>query len=406
MNIAYLVWLEDLSSPILTGQVVEVLEEMGRRSHGHKIFLLTFQPLYRMILRRAQLAAVRTRLHASGVETAIIPCLAFPRIDLFRARWFMMPFILVQSLPVLLVLKLLKKVDIVHCRSYPAAWAAMTLKRLLPVKMVFDPRSDFPEENVTAGKWSFDSVTHRAWKRLERGLLREADATIAITDSYVDHFRRVVPEARFYLVPNNVDTNRFRPDAAFRDAFRHDHGLSEDTVVFCYSGSMGSHWHNPGPYADFIIGLRELGRAHWFLFITHGADTLKRGLADRGVSPDEYGVVSCGFDEVPRYLSAADFGTMFMTVRKIALGIKTVEYLAAGLPIIVNRESAGAAGIIKRYGVGLVLDDERTVDPAALREMVGRRQEISSSARDLAEKRFSTSVVALRYLILYDSLAS
>ncbi len=406
MNIAYLVWLENLNSPILTGQVVEVLEEMGKASSRHNLYLFAFQPLHRIIFRRANLAEVRRRLRASGVEATIIPCLAIPHIDLFRARWFMMPLILLQSLPALLVLTLLKRIDILHCRSYPVTWAAMILRRLLRVRMVFDPRSDFPEENVTAGKWSADSLTQRAWKRLERRLLQEADATVAITNSYVDHFGKAAPEARFYLVPNNVDTERFRRDVAFRNSFRQTHGLGEDTLIFCYNGSMGSHWHNPGPYANFIVRLRELGLAHWFLFITPDTEAVARAIKEHDLGPEEYGVVGCSFDEVPKYLSAADVGTMFMPAPKIALGIKTVEYLAAGLPLIVNRKAAGAAEIVTRHGVGLVVDNERTADLDAIREMAGRKKEMSYTCRQLAETRFSTATIAEKYLQLYDSLTS
>lgn len=406
MNIAYLIWLENLSTPILTGQVVEVLEEMGKTSGRHNLYLFAFQPLYRIIFKRGHLAEVRRRLRASGVKTVIIPCLAIPHVDLFRARWFMMPLILFQSFPTLLLLTLLKRIDILHCRSYPVTWAAMILRRLLAVKMVFDPRSDFPGENVTAGKWSAGSLTHRAWKRLEERVLQEADATVAITGSYVDHFGRVAPEARFYLVPNNVDTERFRRDTAFRDSFRQTRGIGEDTVVFCYNGSMGGHWHNPGPYADFIVRIRELGLAHWFLFITPGTEAVTASLGEHGVGPEEYGTVNCRFEEVSRYLSVADFGTMFMPAPNIALGTKTVEYLAAGLPLVVNRKAAGAAEIVARHAVGLVVDNERTADLDAVREMAGRKKEMSYACRQLAETRFSTATIAEKYLKLYDNLTS
>ena len=72
MNIAYLVWLENLSSPILTGQVVEVLEEMGKVSGRHNLYLFAFQPLYRIIFRKNHLAEVRRRLRAVGSWASLL----------------------------------------------------------------------------------------------------------------------------------------------------------------------------------------------------------------------------------------------------------------------------------------------------------------------------------------------
>jgi glycosyltransferase involved in cell wall biosynthesis len=405
MNVAYVVWLENLSSPILTGQVVDVLAEMGRLSEEHNLHLFAFQPLYRMLLRRDNLAEVHRRLRAAGVRTTWIPCLAIPQVDLFRVPWYMMPVILLQSVPALLLLTVWRRIDILHCRSYPATWAASVLRPLLAAKVIFDPRSDFPEENITAGKWAAGSATDRAWKRLESRLLEDADATVAITESYVDHYSRVAPEARFYLVPNNVDTQRFRRDEIFRESFRSKHDLGADTVVFCYNGSMGGHWNSPEPYADFILRLRDLGTAHWFLFITPDAQAVTHALGLRGLTQDEFGVVSCAFEDVPKYLSVADIGMMFVEEERIALGIKTVEYLAAGMPVIANGKALGAAEVVTRYGVGLVVADSGAADLEEIRKLAGRREEISSACRHLAETRFSTSKVAERYLQLYDTLA-
>ena len=318
----------------------------------------------------------------------------------------MMPFILIQSLPVVLLIVLTRRIDILHCRSYPVAWAASIVKSVVPVRMVFDPRSDFPEENIAAGNWSAMSTTHKAWKRLEKRLLEQADTTIAITDSYIEHFSKVAPEAEFRLVPNNVDTKRFSRDAGFREAFRNSHGLNRDAIVFCYNGSMGDHWNSPVPYADFIIRLRDLDMAHWFLFITTGGPAVRRTLEARGVRPEEYGIVSCAFDDVPKYLSVADMGTMFVREFRIALGIKSVEYLAAGLPMIVNDKAAGAAEVVTRHQAGLVVPEVGTADLDAIRALARDKEEMFRTCRHLAETRFSTPTVAGRYLQIYDSLAS
>jgi glycosyltransferase involved in cell wall biosynthesis len=406
MNVAYLVWLENLSTPILTGQVIDLLEEMGRRSSRHKLHLFAFQPFHRVLLRYAQLQQVRRRLETCGVKMIVIPCLSLPTTDLFRARWYMLPLVLIQSLPSLLLLTLVKRIEILHCRSYPICWAALWVKRLTGVRVAFDPRSDFPEENVTAGLWTDRSFTHRLWKRLEAEFVGKSDATIAISQTYIDHFGAVSTGATFRIIPNNVDTNRFRRDKAFRLRFRHERGMGDDTIVFCYSGTLGGHWHSPEPYAKYIISLRALKKPHWFLFITPDTEALQTELGRNGVGSDEYGVVTSGFGDVHNYLSAADFGLMLTMRFTIALRIKTVEYLSMGLPVITNRASAGTSEIVGEHDIGLVIEEASQPDLARIEAAIERKDELSSRCRAIAVERFSTAKVAELYAGLYDALAT
>jgi glycosyltransferase involved in cell wall biosynthesis len=317
-----------------------------------------------------------------------------------------MPLILLHSFLGLLILTLTKRIDILHCRSYPITWAAVTVKKLTGVRVVFDPRSDFPEENVTAGLWTENSRSHRAWKKLERRLLDESDATVAILDTYVRHFESITPDARLRVIPNNVSTDRFTRDEASRKAVRQDMAVTDGTIVFCYSGSLGTHWHDPGCYAKYIIGLRPLPVPWRFLFITADTAALENTLREYGVRQEEYWVVSSDFDDVPSYLSAADFGVILMERFKIAMGVKTVEYLSMGLPVITDRNTAGAQEVVDRYGVGLVIKDHERIDIKVIERLILQRDDLSLECRRIATERFSTTRVAAQYASLYDTLGA
>ena len=406
MNIAYLIWLEDLSSPILEGQVFDLLRKLVARQSGHTVYVFAFQPLHRLLLRRKTIGALRRSLRASGIRPVIIPCLVLPLVDHFRAKWYLMPIVFIYSFPALLVLSLVHRIQILHCRSYPVTWAAVTVKRLAGLRVIFDPRSDFPEENLTAGMWTEDSITHRAWKGLERKLLAESDVTVAILETYVTHFQHICPEARFEIIPNNVDTDRFKRDRLFRESVRREMGVSRDTVVFSYSGSLGAHWHDPVSYAELIVGLRDLSVPHTFLFVTPDRPALDRVLRERGLGPDEYCAVTSDFADVPKYLSAADFGLILLKEPKIAMGTKTAEYLSMALPVITDRNAAGAKQVIDTYGVGLVIEDRRRIDLKALETFIAKSDAVSLEARRVATERFSTHKVAARYDHLYRTLAA
>lgn len=406
MNIAYLIWLEDLYSPILKGQVIELLKDLKKISPQNKYFLFAFQPIYTIILYYHKLQNIDKDLKNNDVNLIIIPTLIFPRRTwFFSAKWYIVPLIFLYSFPILLFLNFVKKIDILHCRSYPIMSSAIMVKKIKKnLKVVFDPRSPFPEENITAGRWAKNSFSYKLWKILEKQYLEESNAVIAIANTYVKHFERVTLNSNFIIIPNNVDTKKFMPNKKLREYFRKKMGMRDDEIIFVYSGSLGNHWNNPKIYAKIIIKLRKLNMKHRFLFLTSGVKELKKIFNQYNVYPNEYFAIYVDFDNIPKYLSIADFGLNLMEKQDIRMSIKTCEYLAMGLPIIVNSNVLGAKEIIKKYDVGLVLEDLENINLREIENIIQKRDQISLKCRKVAFYNFSTTEVAKQYLKTYKNL--
>jgi glycosyltransferase involved in cell wall biosynthesis len=117
-------------------------------------------------------------------------------------------------------------------------------------------------------------------------------------------------------------------------------------------------------------------------------------------------VVTSDFADVPKYLSAADFGLMLLKEFKIAMGIKTVEYLSMGLPVITDTRAAGAKEVVDRYGVGLVIEDHDRIDLKALETLIRKKDTMSPECRRVATERFSTQRVGAQYALLYETLTA
>jgi len=404
-KIAYTIWLEWLNSPILRGQVIEVLKKMGRRCLYDKFYLFAFQPLHRVILRHREYCILSKELKDNNIILITIPSLVPPKFDWFNAKWYMIPIIFLQSFPILLLLTFIKKIDILHCRSYPIMLAAITIKKINKnLKIIFDPRSPFPEENITAGRWTEQSFTYKMWKYLEKRYLEESNVTIAIANTYVKHFRKISSQSNFVIVPNNVDVAKFISDNGIRENFRSKMGISDDEIVFAYSGSLGNHWNNPKVYAEFIIKLRTLNIKHCFLFIVPDIKELKYVFNQCGIKSDEYFAISADLPDVPKYLAMADLGLNLMEKEDIRVSIKTVEYLAMGLPIITNSKVLGAKEIIEQYNVGLVIDDLENIDLRKIENIAKNKDELSLRCREVACRVFSTDKIAKQYLEIYNEI--
>ena len=405
MNIAYTIWIEWLDSPILKSQVIEILKASKKISPNDGFFLFAFQPIYTTIFRRKKLREINKDLKDNNIRLIIIPSLVPPIINLFDVKWYMLPLIFLQTFPTILIMVVIKKIDILHCRSYPIMLAAIAIKKVIKkLKVVFDPRSPFPEENITGGRWTEKSISHKVWKILERIFLDHSDVTIAITDTYIKHFREMSLNANFKTVPNNVDTSKFSFDQDHRNVLRSRIGIKDNEIIFVYLGSLGKHWNNPIVYAKFLIHLRELDINHRFLFITSNILELSKVFNEYNIGTHEYFAVFANPSEVPKYLSMADVGLNFMAKQDIRMSIKTCEYLAMGLPVIVNSNVMGAKEIIEQHHVGLVLEDLSNINLEYIKEIVLKKKQFSVKCRKVACEIFSTMEVAKQYTTIYKLL--
>jgi glycosyltransferase involved in cell wall biosynthesis len=402
MNIAYVIWIEHLNAPIIQGQVIEVLRKISKTTTKDKLYFFAFQSIYFILLHYQELRKMSKELRDDNIDLIIVPTITLP---LFFATWHVIPLIFLQSFPTLLVLTHIKKIDILHCRSYPIMLAAIMVKKVKKkLKIIFDPRSPFPEENITANRWTERSFTYKLWKKLEKLYLNESDITIAITNTYIEHFAKISPSSRFVVIPNNVDTTKFIPNKEFREYLRSKIGISDDEIIFAYSGSLGNQWNNPKVYAKFVIKLRKINIKHRFLFITQQISELKRVFDRHGIGPNEYFTISADREDVPKYLSIADFGLNLMGKEDIRMSIKTVEYLAMGLPIIINSNVLGAKEIIKQREVGLILKDSKDINLEEMKIFMKKRDELALRCRNFACEKFSTVEIAKQYADIYKEL--
>ncbi|MPQ46455.1 hypothetical protein GCQ56_05480 [Marinifilum sp. N1E240] len=397
-NIAYTIWCENLNSAIIRSQVYDVLIEKQRIEPQDNICIVAFQPFYKMFSQKEKIKKTISILKQSNISLIQVPCFKIPRLGLSSGKWYIFPFVFLQSFPILLFYKIIKKISILHCRSYPITLASIAIKKLSSAKIVFDPRSSFPEEQLISGK---ERITYNIWKYIEKIYLNNANVTVSITRTYTDHFKKAKYNTEFVEIPNNVDTNKFRPDKETKKRLRSQLGIGNDEIVFCYSGSLNNSWNDPNTYAEFIIQLRMLNIKHRFLFITLNIAQLKNSFNLYGIREEEYIAISCDLDEMPNNLAITDFGLNIMTKKDIRMSIKSAEYLAMGLPIVTNSNVLGAKEIIEKYNTGLVLDNMNLKE---INNLIISKEKLSINCREVACEFFSTKKVAQEYSNIYKCL--
>ncbi|MDZ5810522.1 hypothetical protein U4E84_04045 [Halorubrum sp. AD140] len=424
-KVGYLTLNENPWSNLLRRQVIDVISESNKLTDRDIIFI-SFLPFYEFVRNRQNISNLSKELKRSNIKFVPIP-LPFP-IPIYSIKegwknnwkydWIRMSLVIIYTVPILIIVKHIYTIGTYHCRSYPISVSTLITKYIWKdIELIFDPRSDFPEENITRGDWSRTSWSYQMWKTFEKELCIHSDYVIAISDTYVRHFKKIYPDVNVKIIPNNVNTDDFSPDQVDTLSFRKEHNICESTTIICYSGSMSENlWNNPDEYGCAIEKLLQLELELKFLFLIPAKSNtlLQSTLENYDISDGDYLIKNPDFDQVPTMLSYADLGIYILDNNSIRIGTKFVEYCSVGLPTVVNQNVKGAAEIIRKHDLGAEISIEfnstgkycpdrelSNIHSDRIHDLISNKSEIAQNCQDFAEENFDTSVVAGKYVEIY-----
>jgi glycosyltransferase involved in cell wall biosynthesis len=393
--------------PLGQSQVIPYLKELSSR--GVRFTLLSFET------SKAYTSEGRERCERLRQE------LANSGIDWHWLRYHKSPSLPATSYDVLAGIRYGsrlvrdKQIEMVHARNYIPATIALRLKRRFGVKMIFDVRGLMAEEYFDAGHWRKESAPYRITKAMERRALAAADGVVTLTEKIWPIIntwdglrdRHVAHE----VVPCCADLELFRFNQSDRDRRRHELGV-EDRLVVVYSGSIGG-WYLTESMADFFaVLLKEKPHAHALWLTTGNHDQVRTLMRTRGIEEKDYTVLATTTADVPSYLSASDAGLAFIKpcFSKLASSpTKYAEYLACGLPLIINCGIGDSDTLITREKTGVLVAEFNPAAYqgaiAALEYFVAHPEQTRPRNREVAESLFDVRRVGVeRYAHLYESV--
>jgi glycosyltransferase involved in cell wall biosynthesis len=325
----------------------------------------------------------------------------------------LLAFLTVVSFPLMVFRTARERPDVLHCRSYMATVIALSIKLVFPnLKVVFDPRGFWPEEGVVEGKWSENSLTFRMWKKLEKYIIGRSDITIALSQSFAEYIHTIDSRAVCQVVYTSVDVTKFKVARGLRAQRRSQLGYG-DNQVFVYSGSLGS-WHDPELLARMYGSFRRAQCDTKLLVLTtYDKQKLNAVFQRNGLDESEFLITVAKHDEVASYLAAADYGLVplremdsnrpMTVVADTMIGTKVAEYLASGLPIVVNGNVGGLRSLTSEYKIGVFWDSGKPQDVmGGFKDVVEDYRSYQRDCDYVAGRYFSLDEVARAYLEVYE----
>lgn len=301
--------------------------------------------------------------------------------------------------------------DVIHCRSYHAAFAALKamnkMGKTLP--LVFDPRGLMPEEGVLQGRFLSEGISYSRWKKVEQYILQHASVTIAVSSTMKTHYEKLgAHDVRLVYISSDVGMKELPVNV--------DGVVSSNKKQLIYVGAIGT-WHPAKGVFDVFWDFRKENPDTTLRILApkHAWGDIYNSATEKGLNPLEFSV---GYAktrlELENEIRASYAGLLtYRTpsneietlVASTVLSTKFVEYLTGGIPVIANKYCGGAANYIFSNGCGTVYDPEHIERTSFAfladfwRESKKRVQVIKKSKHD-----FSVTNNARRYASLYAEL--
>lgn len=245
--------------------------------------------------------------------------------------------------------------------SISLAYDVYKSTRIPFVAALLEPHADYMKEiNV----WSERGLKYQFTKAKEQSIKKHAQYITVVSENYRRKLiNEGVSEDKVFLIPNFVDLNKFKFDYSNRIELRKQLKIKENSIVGVYLGKFGGVYYEKEAFQIFSV-VKQIVKQPFFLLILTpmDKDMVEKEIRKKGFLKHEFYVNKIDNSEVPKYLSAADFG--FSTIRpsenrKYCCPIKNGEYWSCGLPILMTEGVGDDDSLIKEYKAGSTFNLEK-----------------------------------------------
>ncbi|MFA9478902.1 glycosyltransferase family 4 protein [Phycisphaerales bacterium AB-hyl4] len=305
-----------------------------------------------------------------------------------------------------------KQIDLIYATSTPltVGVCALAAKWLRRRPYGFEVRDLWPDVPIALGVIR-NRFVGGLLRVLEKRIYRSARFVVAMNQDLADDITGKLggQQKPVLVVPNACDTYLFRPD---RDgsAFREAHGLAGKTLCV-HTGAMGKV-NGLDAVLDAAVLLRDRPNVR-FVLIGHGREKphLIKRVHDEGLE-NVLILDALPKQELADVLATADVGLMVVSpipILELNCANKYFDYLAAGLPIVLNYEG-WQADILRQHEAGRSAAQDRPGDfVAAIRELADDselRRTMANHARQVAESALNRQNVVRPLIDLIGELDS
>lgn len=250
---------------------------------------------------------------------------------------------------ILLNIKLKSLVDKkIVARGYLSGLIAFYVKKIFKVDYVFDPRSLYPLECITANRMEKGSIPYKFWINVEGKIVRCAERTVCVSSGMADYYSNSFSINNTIVVPcYRSNEGGFQKDKDLT-LLKNKLGLSGEKKTVLYFGSLNNGWNNLELYFKQIT--TKFSSDVQFLIVSQDKERILSSKLGRLENVHVYSQ-----DSLPETFTindifhCSDYGMIFMAESHdwfTRLSVKFAEYTYFGLPVITNQWVGEAVRLI------------------------------------------------------------
>jgi len=300
---------------------------------------------------------------------------------------------------------------IIYARNYKFAPVLLFSK----IPFIYSPRGAYVAERKYYRKIK-DILYGNLIGYFEKKAIEKSQVTVFETDDFKNHLKEIysLKNTGLEVIPNYYDNSLVLDAQNSWEKIRKEMGY-ENKKVIVYAGTI-EIWYDFERMFDLVSRLKKKDSRIFFQLFTkidYARDESKglfenlKKIAQKYslLENSDYAVSSYPPQKRYAYLSACDAGICLTAPHKfktMMMYLKIVDYLGAGLPIIVNSEVRSVSEIIKNSDIGAIVDYNdwessiSKIDMKTLFEKTG--------TGNAEYEKFSSSNIIPRYLDLFESV--
>jgi glycosyltransferase involved in cell wall biosynthesis len=306
-----------------------------------------------------------------------------------------------RSLKILRSLVKTFDIKILHARNFFSAFISVIIKIFFKsdLKILYDSRGLAIEERIFSGQ--LNKLSEKILIILEKIIVNKSDSIVVVSEKLKEHLLN--KHGNSILKKINIINNKTIIPSVNSELTEIKSDLFYTGV---YSGSAAG-WQN-------LNGMMELFKIAFSRFdnikikiLTWQKDRFIKKLINYPELNNKIELLSLEQEKVFDNLINCNFGIIFRgnnLISRVSSPLKFSEYLAAGLPVLINEGVGDMEDIILQNNIGVIIREENYY--AALKEMIDllKDKQIYSRCRETAAREFNIQDAFNSYQKIYERL--